>query len=265
MRQIHVCAWMMLTLAACSGGEFSSPSATGLKPTGQSSAGSTSAAPTSGDAGEASTDQAGAAAHDGGQASGGGSAFSAGSPNVKGGSASVGGASVGGGSSGAVSGAPAENLDDCPDGTITFRMRPSPKLSSNYLCDVGCGSGWLSITDRDGAVGLPISSACGTASCETCEVRQCAAAACLSTPLGPEGSELTWDGTYLVKDTCGASKLACQRRTCVKPGKYLARACAALSDGQSSGDGCTPREERLCREVEFEFPATKTVELVLGE
>jgi hypothetical protein len=95
--------------------------------------------------------------------------------------------------------------------------------------------------------------------------RQCAAAACLATPLTTYGSELTCDGTYLAKDTDGASKMVCQRRDCAKPGKYKARACAAVSAGTSIGAACAPKEERLCAEVEFEFPATKTVELILGQ
>jgi hypothetical protein len=144
-------------------------------------------------------------------------------------------------------------------------MLPAAKLEPELLCDAGCGTGWLSITDKDGAMGMPISSACGTASCEACAVRQCTAAPCLATPLTRRGSELTWDGTYLAKDTCGTSQLVCQRRECVKPGKYKARACAALSGGGVVGGGCTPQEKQLCTEVEFEFPGTKTVELTLGE
>jgi hypothetical protein len=131
------------------------------------------------------------------------------------------------------------------------------------LCDAGCGTGWLTITDAEGAKAFSIFSACGTASCESCQITQCAAAACLPTPLTAAGSDLVWTGTYMAKDTCGAN-MACQRPACVKPGRYKAKACAALNAGaNSTGGACTPKNEQLCTEVEFEFPATTTVNLVL--
>lgn len=255
MRQIHICAWIVLSLAACSGEEFSTgsmpPSDSGARAgspaLGNAQAGNASGTGggdgnTSGGTGGAEVYVAGAGSNDS-EASAGESASSPGEPDGNG---------------------PGQPATDCASGSVTFRMLPSPKLGAEYLCDAGCGTGWLSITDKDGATGLPISSACGTASCEACEVRQCAAAACLATPLTARGTELTWDGAYLAKDTCGASKLVCQRRECVKPGKYKARACAATSADTSVGGACTPTEERLCAEVDFEFPGTRTVELVLG-
>jgi hypothetical protein len=142
-------------------------------------------------------------------------------------------------------------------------MLPDPNLPADYLCDAGCGTGWLTITDAEGATAFSIFSACGTASCETCEMLPCAAAACLPTPLTSEGSELVWNGTYLAKDTCGAN-MACQRPACVKPGKYKAKACAAISAGATgNANACQPKQEMLCAQAEFEFPATATVKLQL--
>lgn len=251
MRQIHVCAWIALTLAACGGGEFSTPESSVPSPV-AGRAGSVS----QGDPSPASGGIGGAKSTEGGGAE----LQSAGASDES----NAGGQGTSGPNAPPTDDA-AGSEGDCSSDVVTFRMVPSPKLGPNYLCDVGCGTGWLSITDKDGAMGLPISSACGTASCEACEVRQCAAAACLATPLTAHGSELSWDGRYLAKDTCGASKMVCQRRDCVKPGKYKARACAAVSAGASIGPACTPKEERLCAEVEFDFPATKTVELILGQ
>lgn len=263
MRQIHVCAWMMWAVAACGGGEFSTSGGGEPGTTQGAGASSVGAAPNAAGAGESSEDQLGTGPGGGGQATGGSTSVVSG--GGRGGTASGGGPSRGGtANAGASPGTP--TADDCPDGVITFRMLPSPKLDAGYLCDAGCGTGWLSITDEKGATGLPITSACGTATCEACEVRQCAAAACLATPLTGAGSELTWDGTYLVKDSCGPKQLVCQRRECVKPGRYHARACAAVSAGASlASGGCVPLEERLCKDVEFEFPATKTVQIVLGD
>lgn len=262
MRQIQVCAWLALALAACGGGEFStggSDPGTQLGQGGFTTAGAR-------DPGAAASSNAGAAVDLG---EGGATSSGSGSGgNARGGSELSSGASGssaagrpgGGGESG---GAVAEP-DECENGAITFRMLASPKLAADYLCDAGCGTGWLSITDAEGAMGFSIFSACGTASCDSCEVQQCAAAACLATPLTASGSELVWRGTYFEKDKCGATNMVCQQPACVKPGKYKARACAAVNDGVSKAGGCVPRDQQLCAEAEFELPSTKIVQLVLG-
>lgn len=252
MRQIQVCAFMLMAtlLSACSGGEFS---------TNGRSAGST---PSPNDGGRSA--QVG---DDDNAASGGDAESATGGTSSSGGGKSAAGSSSGGTSlttGGAVSPPTSGGnlaVEDCAGGSVTFRMLPSSKLARDYLCDAGCGTGWLTITDADGATAFSISPACGTPSCETCEVQTCGAAACLPTALTTEGSELTWTGTYLAKDTCG-DHMACQRQACVKPGKYRARACANLNQGESSS-GCMPKEEQLCVETEFEFPSEKTVQLTL--
>lgn len=257
MRQIHVGAWIALTLAACGGGKFSTPDSSGpaasIGSAGSASVGNPQVAG-GGGGGAKRTDSEGSEIHSAGatdDAHSGGQGPSA--PIDTNGPDEPTGMGSGGADG------------DCPTDVVTFRMLPSARLAPDYLCDAGCGTGWLSISDKDGATGLPISSACGTASCESCEVVQCAAAACLASPLTAHGSELSWDGTYLAKDSCGTNKMVCQRRDCVAPGKYKARACAAVSAGPSMGGSCVPTEQRLCAEVEFEFPATKTVELILGQ
>jgi hypothetical protein len=179
-----------------------------------------------------------------------------------GGAATIGGVPNGGMSIAAGGDGPGGYDETCPSGAITFRMLPSPELDNGFLCDAGCGTGWLTITDPEGATAFSIFSACGTASCESCQMLACAAAACLPTPLTSEGSELIWTGTYLAKDTCGDNR-ACQRQACVKPGKYKAKACAAINGGANAYGACTPKNEQLCAEAEFEFPATATVKLVL--
>jgi hypothetical protein len=142
-------------------------------------------------------------------------------------------------------------------------MLPGADLPHDYLCDAGCGTGWLSVTDAVGATAYSLFSACGVASCETCEVQSCVASACLTKPLTAEGSELSWNGNYFTKDTCG-DNMACQKPACVKPGKYKAKACAAINAGSAAnGAGCMPKNEMLCAEAEFEFPGASSVKLVL--
>ncbi len=250
MRQIRFCAWLLVTslAAACSGENFTASE--------QSSTGDAAASAIP-NAGTSSSDHGGDNSNKGGSTA----STSAGRSGTSGATASGGMSSTGGTSSGSHAGGAVSN--DCPSGSVTLRMLPGPDLSKDFLCDAGCGTGWLTITDAQGAMAFSIFSACGTASCESCEMLPCAAAACLPTALTATGSELAWTGTYLAKDTCGAN-MACQRQACVKPGKYKAKACAAINGGASANGGaCTPKNEQLCTEVEFEFPATTTVKLLL--
>lgn len=259
MRQIRFCAWLCVAasaVAACGGGEFTSgePATGGARSPG---AGATFQTPDEAEDGGAR----------GGSRSGGGRPTSGAAPAAGG----AGGASTStGGAAGATISGPKpspplapDEAEDCAVGSVKILMRPSPKLPGGFLCDASCGTGWLTITDAEGATAFSISAACGTASCDTCEVQACGAAACLPTALGSSGSELEWTGTYLAKDTCG-DHAACQRRACVKPGKYKARACSALNGGETEY-GCQPQGTQLCAEAEFDFPSKEDVVLVLAQ
>jgi len=267
MRQIQFCAWLAITsvaLAACSGEKFTSDGQSGVQ----------SDTPTIGPTAGTSHHNQG-----GGNGSYGGSrAIGAGGQGTSAGTSSSGGGATAGSASGGTSssagtsyiggsksdgGGDSGSGNACPSGSITFRMLPGPDLARDYLCDAGCGTGWLTITDADGALAYSLFSACGTASCDTCEVQPCAAAACLPTPLTATGSELVWTGSVLAKSTCGAN-MTCQKPDCVKPGIYKAKACAAVNAGNNAaGPGCMPKNEQLCAEATFEFPSTQTVKLVL--
>jgi|GEM_PF-1132119 len=257
MRQIQFCAWLLLmplAATACSGEAFTA-----------GDGGSANEAPAAASGGAPSRNHAGSGGSTSGAAPPGSAGKSSSAGSTAAGGSSTGGMSsaTGGGSAGGTGNNSGGGYDDtCPSGAITFRMLPSPDLEKNFLCDAGCGTGWLTITDPEGATAFSIFSACGTASCESCEMLACATAACLPTPLTAEGSDLVWTGTYLAKDTCGAN-MACQRQACVKPGKYKAKACAALNGGAALNGACSPKNEQLCAEAEFEFPATATVKLLL--
>lgn len=262
MRQIQFCAWLLLmplAATACSGEAFTA---------GGSDPANDTPAETSG--GTPSRSHAGSGGSSSGTVHLGSGAKSGSAGNASAGASAVGGAATGGmsttmgGGSAAGTGTGGGYDETCPSGAITFRMLPSPDLEKNFLCDAGCGTGWLTITDPEGATAFSIFSACGTASCESCEMLACAAAACVPTPLTAEGSDLVWTGTYLAKDTCGAN-MACQRQACVKPGKYKAKACAAINGGAATNGACSPKNEQLCTEAEFEFPATATVKLLLKQ
>ncbi len=254
MRQIQIGAWLLVTcsaIAACNGEEFAPSEASGTNES--QTAGNTSSAGRN-SSGSTNT-SAGTGTSGGGKSSTGGSGTlppAAGSPAMAGSGMS---------SAGADGEDPGQG---CAEGKVTFRMVPGADLPEHYLCDAGCGTGWLTITDADGASAFPIFSSCGSASCESCEILPCVAAACLPMPLTATGSELSWSGTYFAPDTCGAN-MACQRQDCVPAGKYKAKACAAVSAGSANGGpGCTPKADaKLCTEVEFDFPSASEITLVL--
>lgn len=260
MRQIQVCAWLLVvsvTAAACSGEKFTA-SDDGAAADGDSSAGKSSTPPSRNEAAAAGEDDPDVELGSAGKSASGGVSSSGGASTAAGtGSSSGGGSNLGGDSSSVSS-------DACTMGAVKFKMVPSPDLEHDYLCDAGCGTGWLTITDQQGAAAYSIFPGCGSTSCDSCSAPPCAAAACLPTPLTAEGSELTWAGTYMTEGTCGMNQ-ACQRPACVQPGKYKAKACAAINAGESdmAGGSCTPKSMQLCAEAEFEFPATTEVKLVL--
>lgn len=250
MRQIYVCACLLVVsvaVAACGGEQFTSGEQ-GSAENNDAEGGNDSVSLDAGAAGS-STPGTGGSATSGGTSNTG--AFTSGG-------SSAGGKSGGGSTTGGAS-------ESCTTGAVTLKMLPAPDLPADYLCDAGCGTGWLTITDARGAVAFSLFSGCGSVSCSSCSQQPCAAAACLPTPLTAEGSKLTWTGTYLAQDACGANMMACQRPDCVPPGRYRAKACAALSGGASdmAGGGCTPKNVQVCAEAEFDFPGTSEVDLIL--
>jgi hypothetical protein len=257
MRQIQLGAWLLsttLVVAACGGERFTTDDRD------TSEAGATEfGAGQEGNAPPPETSSGGAAPGEAGRGQGG---------RTSGGSASAGGASQGGSSpnvSGGKSGGAGGGDVACATGKVTIRMKPSPDLPDDYLCDAGCGTGWLTITDARGAAAFTLFSACGSVGCDTCSLLPCAAAACLPTPLTSKGNELEWTGSYLAQDACGLSMLACQRTDCAPPGRYKAKACAAINGGSNEllAGSCLPRDGQVCAETEFDFPGTSEVELVL--
>jgi hypothetical protein len=254
MRQIRIGALLaatLLALAACSGSKFTTSDGDAASEDGNDISSPPAVAGTSNDRGGSPGQAAGS------KSAGGGHYLGQGGAKSTGGSAGESSSSSGGAGGEA-------NDEACAEGLVVFNMLPSPELPPDYFCDASCGTGWLTITDAQGAAAFSIFSACGIASCQSCEVLPCPAASCLPKPLTPQGSQLTWDGSYLAQDSCG-SNMACQRRSCVPPGKYKAKACAAINAGNldvASGS-CEPKDAQLCAEVEFELPATREVKLVL--
>jgi len=239
MRQIQLgaCLLVIAAVAACSGESFSSAGSS-------ANTNGSSAYPTGGTTNDRGS--SGSGSHDIASENGGDEADQ-GTPGT---SAYAGG------------GAPAPSASECASGSVKFKMVPGVDLPHDYLCDAGCGSGWLTVTDAAGATAFSLFSACGVASCETCELQACVASACLPKPLTAEGVELTWNGGFFTKDTCGEA-MACQKPACVKPGKYKAKACAAVNGGNASGGSCSPKDSQLCAEAEFEFPSAQLVKLEL--
>jgi hypothetical protein len=264
MRQIHVCAWLVMTASAavaCSGEKFTAGEQSSATDGARSGNGYTP--PSRNEAAASNEDDGGedVGLSNGGKAPSGGSASGGTSPSTGG----AGGAVLSGGTGPTGSGGAASN-EECVTGSVKLRMVPSPDLPHDYLCDAGCGTGWLTITDAKGAAAFSLFPACGSTSCDSCSPLPCAAAACLPTPLTAEGNGLAWDGTYLTEGSCGMNT-ACQRAACVPPGRYKAKACAAINAGNydMAGTACTPKTTQLCAEAEFDFPETSEVTLVLKQ
>lgn len=256
MRQILIGAWLVLASSAiaCSGEEFAPESEN------QDSATTGSFSSDNKSGSNAGRSSAGTSSSGGSGSSSGGKSSSAGSGGV------VPPGVAGSGGSGNLGGGGDTGVDEpeCAEGQVTFKMVPGPDLGHDYLCDASCGTGWLTLTDANGASALSIFPACAAVSCESCEALPCAAAACLPTPLTAEGTQLSWRGLSLVADSCGAGT-SCQRQSCVPAGKYKAKACAHVNAGEDSmNGGCMPKDGvMLCSEAEFDFPATSEVVLVL--
>jgi hypothetical protein len=255
LRQIHVCAWLfiMSSLAAACGGEQFTGADPENEARGNSSAGKSVVPPTGTAAGDANDVSGASGTSHGGSTSGRGGMSNAGT-----------GTNLGGDDTDASGGSADTPSEECAMGAVKLRMLPSSDLPVDYLCDAGCGTGWLTITDANGSAAFSLFPACGSTSCESCSATPCAAAACVPTPLTAEGSALVWNGTYMTAGTCGASD-ACQRPSCVPPGKYRAKACAAINAGANdmAAGSCMPKSTQLCAETEFELPSVSEVKLVL--
>jgi len=166
-----------------------------------------------------------------------------------------GGASASSGGGAQSGGSKAASL--CALGTVTLRAVPPPAAMANSYCGNTCSVGWLEITSSEGAsvvVDLP----CGAVSCDRCEQAICNAAVCKNAPLTTLGLEYVWDGTRFLANSCGGASL-CQERSCVPPGRYMAKMCVAVT-GTAVGAACVASEKVLCTPpVAFDFPGAALV------
>ncbi len=145
----------------------------------------------------------------------------------------------------------------CAVGKVTLRAVPPPAAPAGSYCGSACSVGWLEITSSEGAsvvVDLP----CGAVTCDLCEQTVCTADVCKNAPLAKLGLEYVWDGTRFLANSCGGTSL-CQERSCVPPGRYMAKMCVALTE-TAVGGVCVASEKVLCAPpVAFDFPGTAIV------
>ncbi len=150
----------------------------------------------------------------------------------------------------------------CALGKVTLRAVPPPAAKAGSYCGSDCSVGWLEITSSEGAsvvVDLP----CGAVTCDRCEQAVCKATACKNSPLTTLGLEYVWDGTRFLANACGAASL-CQERSCVPPGRYVAKMCVALAETAAGAAACVASEKVLCTPpVAFDFPGTALVTGIL--
>ena len=177
--------------------------------------------------------------------------------------ASGAGGTGGGAGSGAGAGTAGANVECYPP--MTFEVSLAPELSPDWFCSP-CGSVSLAFAATGGAFFEP-SFLCGaTPACDTCRPISCPGIVCDYEPFPPQGVlALHWSGWRNVFGTCG-DDTACNGATCVEPGTYRVRVCAARgSPGDFEESACTPSSAApICAEAEFELPTTETVLVELG-
>jgi hypothetical protein len=134
----------------------------------------------------------------------------------------------------------------CATGRVTFRITPAP---GQIWCGT-CPWMWFAIRPVGGE---PLAWARPCFGCQD--------AGCSVDPLGSDGMEVAWDGTYYVPDPCDADPpWSCTAtKHCVASGAYV----ATLVAYQPSGDSCWPAES-VTREVTFDWPARTTITWVTG-
>jgi hypothetical protein len=171
---------------------------------------------------------AGGAAGVSGSVGGAGGAAGAGA----GGAAGAGGTTVGG---------------TCPTGSVTLRMKP---LSGQTWCASDAVYDSFTIRPLGGQPLNWVAPSIGVAD-----------GGAYYRPLGSEGQQMTWDGTYYLIKACDAG-VYCLDERCAQPGKYVAawRASPAAADGS-----CTGTATPVTHEVTFDWPATTTLSWVIGE
>jgi hypothetical protein len=158
----------------------------------------------------------------------------------------------------------------CADGSLVFAIHASMANDSGppAFClgaPDSCSTDWLSIHPADAGAGAAfrIDQPC-EAQCRVCEAVACAALCASAAPLGPEGAQRSWDGTYYTSETC-AGDLPCFEMACAPPGRYLATMCAHADLGQPGALlPCEPASAATCVDVAFSWPPAEDAGRIEG-
>ncbi|HEY3233403.1 MAG TPA: hypothetical protein VGJ84_01725 [Polyangiaceae bacterium] len=213
---------------------------------------------------------AGIGANGGGTRVSGGVGASAGMVGNTGGAGGLSGTAGAGGRSGAGG----MSLSSSP-GTVRLELQVP---STTSFCDqvstcIFFGQSHIGIKDASGNA-LWLSPSWCDVPCDTCTYVSCFLGILCG---GSEGfavasESLNWDGSYFVKDACGAGQ-ECYARVYAMPGRYVAEMCAtpgwlsatSVPEGgvcSFSDPGCTPQctntAPEQCVRVEFQFPSSQT-------
>lgn len=152
--------------------------------------------------------------------------------------------------------------NNCPGTTVNFQVIPALNSPTQWCLGMpgNCGGQTMTILDASGALGL--SSYCQFA-CETCTMTLCPPIACLLPgALTSDGSNYSWDGTYVTPSSCGPSSAACQAKRCAAPGKYQFKVCGFANPDPSSTNSCSTAPSttnQTCAQVTFDYPQTAPV------
>jgi hypothetical protein len=154
----------------------------------------------------------------------------------------------------------------CLPGTVSFDLRLAAGSTITYCLGApgSCTDGWLSILTTDGGESLSLVYGC-VPDCSDCQPVDCPLICAIPAPLSDAGVHMSWNGTFVEHQTCGAS-LACTRNACAPAGNYIARMCGYREalDASSALPQCLGSLTPTCTDVPFVWPPPSGTSLVEG-
>jgi hypothetical protein len=157
----------------------------------------------------------------------------------------------------------------CAIGNVTFSLRRAPASSVAYCLGppgTCTDSEWLSILPAGGGGSLSLVHGCVPECADSCQPIGCTLICGHATSLGDGGVTASWNGTYVLHETCGAA-VACARSACAPPGQYIAHFCGypVAPDASATSGACVGESPPTCTDVPFVWPPPTGSSVVQGE
>ena len=165
--------------------------------------------------------------------------------------------------------------DHVPDqtvspGTVTLRLLlPSTRSFCDQLQPCQGFATHITLANTFGQPFQTSAGSCPTFCSAQCMPQACPPAVCvIGGGVALTGDEMTWEGSYYERSTCG-SNTACYNKRFVAPGHYVAHMCATpgtLGEGDAGPPPtCTASGPEECVDVPFVIPSPSVVEASLPD